>query len=375
VTLVNAGSSVVTINGTSFSGPDFVVSSATCGSSLAASSSCQISVAFKPTTGGSLSETLSVSDSDVSSPQIVALNGVAYGLQASPSSFNLSTAVLGTTSSNRATLTLTNAGPTPISINSLTYSNSEFSEYSLTTCGSSLPGNSSCIIYSVFTPNATGPQTGTLTIADSDPSSPTIVTFNGVGTAVQLTPNHYSWGTRPINLTTTPQSITLTNVGTVPLNISNVSLTGSNPSNFAIQSNACPAQVAPSASCVIAVTFTPTTVGTAYSAMLTITDDGGGSPQQLSLNGTGGKGITSIALTPTSPVIAAGATQQFAATATYSDGSTKDITTSSTWSSSNTAVVTVGATNGLATGVAAGTATISTTVGTISGSATLTVSQ
>ena len=83
--------------------------------------------------------------------------------------------------------------------------------------------------------------------------------------------------------------------------------------------------------------------------------------------------LVSIAVTPANPSIAQGATQQFTATGTYSDGGTLNITGSVTWSSANTAVATINGT-GLATGVAQGTATIQATSGSISGSTTLTVS-
>ena len=75
--------------------------------------------------------------------------------------------------------------------------------------------------------------------------------------------------------------------------------------------------------------------------------------------------LQSIAVTPTTPSIAAGATQQFTAIGTYSDNSTKNITTSVTWKSSNTAFATIGAATGLATGVAAGTTQITATQGSI----------
>jgi uncharacterized protein YjdB len=71
--------------------------------------------------------------------------------------------------------------------------------------------------------------------------------------------------------------------------------------------------------------------------------------------------LTSIAVTPSSPSISIGATQQFTATGTYSDSSTQDLTTAVTWSSSATGVATIsnaGGSQGLATGVAGGTATI-----------------
>src|SRR5262249_32166178 len=64
--------------------------------------------------------------------------------------------------------------------------------------------------------------------------------------------------------------------------------------------------------------------------------------------------LVSIAVTPASPSITAGATQQFTATGTYQDTSTANITGSVTWNSATPSVATINS-SGLATGVAAGT--------------------
>jgi len=82
--------------------------------------------------------------------------------------------------------------------------------------------------------------------------------------------------------------------------------------------------------------------------------------------------LSSITLTPAGSTLAPNGTQQFTATGTYSDGSTQNLTTQVTWSSSATGVATVNS-SGLATGVAAGSSTISATLGSISGSTALTV--
>lgn len=82
--------------------------------------------------------------------------------------------------------------------------------------------------------------------------------------------------------------------------------------------------------------------------------------------------LISISVTPANPSVPVQVTQQFAAFGTYSDGTSRDITTQTTWSSSSTSVATVNS-SGLATPVAAGTATITATSGSISGSTTLTV--
>ena len=75
--------------------------------------------------------------------------------------------------------------------------------------------------------------------------------------------------------------------------------------------------------------------------------------------------LQSIAVTPSNPSISPSKTQQFTATGTYSDGSTKNITTTVTWASSNNAVATIGTSTGLATGVTAGTSQITATLGSV----------
>ncbi|MDD4985334.1 MAG: Ig-like domain-containing protein [Dehalococcoidales bacterium] len=99
------------------------------------------------------------------------------------------------------------------------------------------------------------------------------------------------------------------------------------------------------AACGTTVTSTVTTTETTTTTVL---------PSQPTL--------TSIAVTPKSPDrVAVGATQQFTVIGTYSDSSTKDITTEVSWASSDTAVATISAT-GLAAGVAEGTTNITATL-------------
>jgi sugar lactone lactonase YvrE len=82
--------------------------------------------------------------------------------------------------------------------------------------------------------------------------------------------------------------------------------------------------------------------------------------------------LQSIVVTPESPSIAKGLTQQFTATGTYTDGSTQNLTSQVTWASGTIGVATI-STGGLATVVAAsGTSIISATLGAVVGSTTLT---
>ncbi len=84
--------------------------------------------------------------------------------------------------------------------------------------------------------------------------------------------------------------------------------------------------------------------------------------------------LSSIAVTAASASIGVGATSQFTAVGTYSDGTTKTLTTTVTWTSATTSVATITA-SGLATSLAVGTSVITATSGTVSGTATLTVTS
>jgi len=100
-----------------------------------------------------------------------------------------------------------------------------------------------------------------------------------------------------------------------------------------------------------------------------------------SVQGSASLTITSATLmaldvTPAIPSIPAGLLQQFFATGTFSDGTTKDMTAEVTWNSTDAGVATVSnatGSNGLATTLVQGMATITAIFGNMSGSTLLTV--
>src|SRR3979411_3236544 len=97
-------------------------------------------------------------------------------------------------------------------------------------------------------------------------------------------------------------------------------------------------------------------------AMLTVSSCGSSSNK----TGTPTAAVKSLSISPGLATILMGKQQQFSATATYSDGSTKSTPAGLTWSSSNTAVATVDG-SGLDTGVGPGTGTILAAVGAVNG--------
>ncbi|WP_310596906.1 Ig-like domain-containing protein [Aeromonas aquatica] len=93
------------------------------------------------------------------------------------------------------------------------------------------------------------------------------------------------------------------------------------------------------------------------SANITATDSASGQSGSAALT-VAGAVMTELTVTPESATVAVGQSQQFDATATLSDGSSQDMTSSVSWSSGDLAVASIGSNTGLATGVAVGSSTI-----------------
>lgn len=190
VTLTNIGTSSIAVGSIGVSGSDpgdFVIASQTCGPSLAAGSSCTVTIAFTPTASGTRAATLAFNDPGFNSSG-VSLSGEVTGkvssLTISPAT--LSFAAMDISSASAAqTVTLESDGTTTISINSVALSGTDQADFSIAsnTCGASLPGSSSCTIGIVFKPTAAGPRSATLTISDSSSGSPHQVALSGSGNA------------------------------------------------------------------------------------------------------------------------------------------------------------------------------------------------
>ncbi|MGH9681950.1 MAG: Ig-like domain-containing protein, partial [Candidatus Acidiferrales bacterium] len=275
---------------------------------------------------------------------------------------------VGSTSTAQ-TVTLTNTGTVALSLAGIAPSG-DFSETN--NCGTAVAVAGTCTISVTFRPTATGTRTGTITITDNAADSPQSVTLSGTGTPAPgpvaiVSPASLTFANQTVNTTSTAQTITLSNPGISALGITSIA-----PSAQYAQTNTCGASVAVGGNCLLTVTFKPTATGT-VAGTITITDNAPDSPQTISLSGVGTPPtLVSIAVTPANPSIAKGLTQQFTATGTYSDASTKDLTSSVTWASSTTTTATI-STAGLATALATGTTTIQATSATISGSTLLTV--
>ena len=287
VTLKNTGSASLTITAIAITGTnaaDFAQTH-TCGSSLAAGASCTISVTFKPTASGSRSAALSVTDNATGSPQHVPLSGTGTAARLAPTSLSFGTVAIGV-SSTAKTVTLTNVGTTSLTITAIGITGTNAADFAQThTCGSSLAAGASCTISVTFKPAASGTRSAALNVTDNAAGSPQQVPLSGTGTTAKLSPTSLSFGSVTVGTTTAAKTVTLANVGTATLTITGIAITGTNAGDFA-QTHTCGSSLAAGASCTINVTFKPTASGS-RSAALSVTDNAAGSPQHVTLSGTG----------------------------------------------------------------------------------------
>jgi phosphatidylethanolamine-binding protein (PEBP) family uncharacterized protein len=295
VTLTNSGNAVLTVSRIAVSGTnasDFAQTN-NCGTSVAAGANCTISVTFKPSAGGSRSAALAITDNAAGSPQSVSLSGtgVSTGVTVSPSSVAFGNQSVGATSSAHA-VTLTNAGSSALSITSIAVFGVNASDFAQSNnCGSSVAAGANCTINVTFKPTAAGSRSAAVAITDNATGSPQSASLSGTGVSIGVTvsPSSVAFGNQSVGVASSAQTVTLTNSGNSALSITSIAVFGVNASDF-VQNNTCGSSVAANANCTIVVMFTPSAIG-ACTAALSISDDATGSPQSVSLSGTGGHDV------------------------------------------------------------------------------------
>jgi hypothetical protein len=174
---------------------------------------------------------------------------------------------------------MTNPGGATLVISSIV-ATGDFSQTN--NCRDSLPPGTTCTISVTFTPTALGPATGTLTITDNAPGSPQTLTLSGLGVLpIVLNPSALTFGNQAENTTSPAQTVTLTNTQSTP-----VAIVITTSPDFG-QTNTCGGSVPARSSCTITVTFTPSIVGLEAGTLSVLNAATGGLLQSITLSGRG----------------------------------------------------------------------------------------
>ena len=211
--------------------------------------------------------------------------GLAVLLQSSAilsaSNINFNTQLLNTTSEPKI-VTLTNVGGSAVTITGITVTG-DYAQAN--TCGNSIAQGASCSISVTFTPTSLGKLLGTVNIADNGGGSPQILTLAGLATAVGVMPGSLRFSHQVARTISPPQTVTITNTGSVTLTNVGITLGGDDSGRF-LENNNCGTALAAGASCTATVIFVPPylSINRAY---LEVSDTGGGAPQKCYLYGKG----------------------------------------------------------------------------------------
>jgi len=282
LTLSNIGSVPVTLQVPSIAG-EFRISANTCGTSLAASTGCTVSLTFNPTAGGARSGSFTATAS--SGMQIASLTGIATSPATdslSPSALSFGVQQLGTASAVQQVV-VTNAGDVPLTLIAAGVRSGDFT--AVNGCGNSLNAHSMCSISVAYTPKSVGAGSGVLTVSDQFRLQ--TVNLKGTGVAppgVSLSPlGSMTFPDTPVGISSLAQIVVLTNNGGLPLALTKISLTG----EFAfVPGGTCGATLAQNTACTFQIAFVPAEGGV-RSGGLVILDDAPNSPHTVSLTGAG----------------------------------------------------------------------------------------
>jgi hypothetical protein len=294
VQLHNTGNAVMALTSVVTTGAGFS-STTDCNTStgLAIDATCTTNVTFAPTGDAGYAGTLTFTDSASGSPHAVALSGTGLASVASltaDSSASFGNVAVGQ-SATRA-FTLSNLGHVAMTLASVAATGSTDLAVTANNCGSTLAAAATCAISVRWTPLAVGALSGAaLVVTDSADGSPHSLALSGSATGAPIaTLSTSAVGFGPVTAgTTAALAVRLTNDGNISLHLSgDPAVSGA---GFSAEHNCT--TLAPGAYCTVNVTFTPTDdVG--YSGNLQFADDASGSPQTVTLSGTGLAPVTTL---------------------------------------------------------------------------------
>ncbi|HET7831331.1 MAG TPA: choice-of-anchor D domain-containing protein [Gallionella sp.] len=288
-TLTNTGSVAVPITSIMTGGTNYLdfVQTNNCGTSLAVGASCAITVSFAPKAVGARVGAISVVDA--AGTHTVTLNGTGVSTPSAtvtPASVAFGNYPVAATASAPQPVVLTNTGNGPLAITKIGIDLwGNYSNFAQTNnCGTSLPVGKSCTINVTFTPNMLGTKSGKMSVVTAAGTQSIALSGTAAAPTISLAPASLAFGNQMTNTASAAQTVTLTNTGVIPVNVSSVGVdVWGNYQSFS-QTNTCGTSLAVGANCTISVTFKPTATGP-KSGRLKVVDGVG--TQYVNFSGTG----------------------------------------------------------------------------------------
>ena len=216
----------------------------------------------------------------------------APALSVSPTSVPFGNVTVGSTSSP-VSVTISNVGNAPLTVNTVTGPAAPFSAANLPANGGTIAPGGSVLASVTFAPTAAVASTGSIAITTNGGNA--TVNLSGTGTVatspvLSVSPTSVPFGTVTVG-SSVQSSVTISNVGNAPLTVNTVTGPAAPFSATGLPANG--ASIAAGASVTATLTFAPT-AAVASTGSIAITTNGGNSTVALSGTGTSGSGGVSV---------------------------------------------------------------------------------
>lgn len=291
ITVTNNGATNLLISGITSPGGDFGIVSSNCVGTLAPAGTCTITVRFTPTSASFKQTTFNINSNDPDTPSYtVYLSGRGYtepNISVVPPALNFGTIISGQTST--LNITVSNTGSANLVISSVSSPASPFSITGNTCLFTTIAPGGSCQITVKFAPTTVGTFNSSITIASNDPDTPNVtvnITGTSILTNVDVNPLSINFGDVTVGSSSSPQNVTVRNIGVNDLEITSVRYPGS---PFRITNDTCKDKtLIPGETCTISIVFNPTRVAYYNNYYLTINTNDLERPKvRVSLTGRG----------------------------------------------------------------------------------------
>jgi|GEM_PF-2347177 len=234
--------------------------------------------------------------SEENNEDTIVIEGHLQDISVTPLSQGFGSEIAGRRSSPKS-ITVSNTGTADLEIGTINLTgpdSSEFDTQNDNCSGRAVKPGSDCVLEVVFMPTGAGAKEATLSIPSNDPDTPVVeVALAGTGIIapiLSVRPPSVDFGAVEVNHSSSPQTITISNLGKADLVITSVGILGGDSAMFGVADVTCGGltfMLAPESSCTITVTFTPTSEGTKTSFVRISSNDPEASTLDVALVGSG----------------------------------------------------------------------------------------
>jgi hypothetical protein len=300
LTITNAGGADLTISMLTLTGAEFAVGGITTPKTVGTGQTVTLTLTFLPTTTGSVSGSLAITSNDPATPTLsIALTGSGTNTQvsqltANPASLSFGSVNTGSTAVKQ--IVLTNIGNAVVKISQISASGTGFS-VSGVTVPATVSASQSVTLNVGFAPTTAASASGTVTVTSDAKGSPLTIVLSGTGVqaGLNVSPATFNFGS-VVDGQTKSQTFSVTNTGSAPLTISQISVSGA---GYTVNGLVAPATLAAGQSTSFSAEFAPTTAGS-LSSTVSISSNAPNSPSKVTLTGTGVAASVTVTASPAS---------------------------------------------------------------------------